>query len=92
MNSSWRGICQDASQNCSHCMQERCKDRQPFFQNSLKDAPSPIRWKARAEPPKKHAKRGPGRPRKIQRETEFEVIKIDPESDESEGDDYIRGK
>ena len=45
--------------------------------------PLPIRWTARAEPPKKRAKRGPGRPRKIQCETEVE---IDPESDESDGD------
>ena len=48
-----------------------------FFQSSPKDAPLPIHWMARAEPPKKRAKRGPGRPR-IQRETE--VIEIDPES------------
>ena len=45
--------------------------------------PLPIRWTARAEPPKKRAERGPGRPRKIQRETEVE---IDLESDESDGD------
>ena len=45
---------------------------------------------ARAEPPKKRAKRGPtcGRPRKIQRETEDE---IDPESDESDGDGVHTG-
>ena len=44
-----------------------------------------IRW---AEPPKKRAKTGPGRPRKIQRETEVEVIEIDQESDKSDGDGY----
>ena len=31
-----------------------------FFQSSPKDAPLPICWTARAEPPKKRAKRGPG--------------------------------
>ena len=50
--------------------------------------PSPIRWKARDEWPKKRTKRGPGRPRKIQHETEVEVIDIDPECNESDGDGY----
>ena len=36
-----------------------------FFASSPKDAPLPIHWTTRAEPPKKCAKRGPGRPRKI---------------------------
>ena len=53
------------------------------------DMPLPIRWTARAEPPKKRAERGPGRPRKIQRETEVE---IDPESDESDGDTGAKTK
>ena len=34
-----------------------------FFQSSPKDAPLPIRWTARAEPPKKRTKRGPDRQR-----------------------------
>ena len=50
-----------------------------------------IRWMARAEPPKKRTKRGPGRPRKIQRETELEIIEIDPESDESDGNGVHTG-
>ena len=53
--------------------------------------PLPIRWTARDEPPKKRTKRGPGRPRKIQRETEVEIIEIDPESDESDGDGVYTG-
>ena len=52
--------------------------------------PLPIRWTAQA-PPKKRAKRGPGRPWKIQRETEVEIIEIDPECDESDGDGVHTG-
>ena len=53
--------------------------------------PLPIRWTARAEPPKKRAKSGPGRPRKIQRETKVEIIEIDPVSNESDGDGVHTG-
>ena len=52
-----------------------------------------VEWQLRAEPPKKCVMRGPGRPRKIQHETEVEVIYIDPESDDSELDsDGYTGK
>ena len=47
--------------------------------------PLPIRWTARAKLPKKRAKRGPGRPRKI-REDEIQVIEIDQESGKSDGE------
>ena len=53
--------------------------------------PLTIRWTAWAEPPKKRAKRGPGRSRKIQRETEVEIIEIDTESDKSDGDGVHTG-
>ena len=56
-----------------------------FFSKLIKCTPFPICWTPRAELPKKRAKRGPGRPRKI-RKDEIKVIEIDQESGEPDGE------
>ena len=54
-----------------------------FFAKS--DSPIPIRWSKTAEPPKKRAKRGPGRPKKI-REPQI-VITLDSSDSEKENEE-----
>ena len=71
-------------QNRSNGVRKQREDHR-LFSKLTQGTPLTIRWTTRAEPHKKCDKRGPGRQRKIH-EDEIEVIEIDQESGESDGE------